>query len=406
MFGDFNRVFQNEELYESDIPSSLQSVIDKNLPEGLTYKRIDGDFFIATSTTGENKLTVRLKVPDKIRELIKKGETISTADIAEYLYNSQKRTEVDSNEGNIYINDQPIRMDEYIKNPFDSIEVKGSKMFLFPPEMTEEFDVKLTGNENDKIVHFRRIPNDDVFIKRYESVDTCLIISADVDRRNITSMKFNIGVDVFNAEDIDDVLSTYSIIDALAKNELYVNGVKAPFSNNNSMEAPPSNIIDFWKKAKEVEAVLEAKFNLKAGVREIDAKNILALYRSLVEHKPYKEACEVLYLNGHEPDEAFLDSIKNAPGFYFEYTEGVELLLFGEKIQLYSLVGIFNAKLSEEGYSRDNNGYQFKIVSIEGRQMYRSFIYYLNENVLEESKTGSHVNMLESAEELGKIEMV
>ena len=38
--------------------------------------------------------------------------------------------------------------------------------------------------------------------------------------------------------------------------------------------------------------------------------------------------------------------------------------------------------------------------------MYRSFIYYLNENVLEESKTGSHVNMLESAEELGKIEMV
>ena len=86
--------------------------------------------------------------------------------------------------------------------------------------------------------------------------------------------------------------------------------------------------------------------------------------------------------------------IKKANGFYFEYTEVVKIQLLGEEIQLYSLVGIFNARLSEEGCIRKNNGYQFKIVSIEGNQMYRSFMYYLNDEIYDKSKMESHRALL------------
>ena len=86
--------------------------------------------------------------------------------------------------------------------------------------------------------------------------------------------------------------------------------------------------------------------------------------------------------------------IKKANGFYFEYTEVVKIQLLGEEIQLYSLVGIFNARLSEEVCIRKNNGYQFKIVSIEGNQMYRSFMYYLNDEIYDKSKMESHRALL------------
>lgn len=409
MIGDFERVFQNEKIYEMGIPASLQKAIDKDLPNGLTYKRIDGDYFVVSSKQGTDKMTVNLRLPDKISELIKEGEMIKSNDVAEYMYNSQKGIEIESGENKFLINDRPINMDEYIKNPFDNVIVSGSKMLLFPEKMTEEFSFELEGENIKKVVQFKRIPNDDVFIKKYISENTCLIISVDVDRRNIANMKFNINVDVFKAEGIEDVISTYGVLKAIAENNISVNGIRFTLSDTSLLEIPPANILDFWNKAKEVEQVLGKKFDLKNGVRELDAKNVYALYRTLIEKKPYREDSDTLYLKGERPDEKFLERIKNVKGFYLEYYEKTSVKIFGNEIVLYALVGIFNARLVEEDSRVEEDFYRIKLASMKDRQMYRSFMYYLEQvekEDYEEHSLRAHTGLLENAEKLETIDFI
>ncbi len=405
MIGDFNRVFQSDDLYNASIPDALQQVIDKDLPKGLSYKKVEGDYYIVSSDDGKLNLKISFELPVKFKDELEKGVSLTQEDLSEYLYNSQKHLVVQSSDGMIEINGKRMKMDYFISNPFSDIEIKDSRMLIFPSEMNEKYDLRINCPKAERKIHFKRIPNDDLYVKKYVSDGSALKIEVYIDRKKINNVEIKVNLDVFEAEDVDDVLSSYYIMEAFAKNEISIEQIKVDLAYNNPFSLPPDSILDFWMKAKKIEELIGEKFDIKQGVRGKDAKNIYALYRTIVEHKPFREYADALYLNGSKPDEAFMDSIKTAEGFYFEYYAADVIEVLGRKIQIYSLIGIFNAKLSEDGTKIDNDNYQFKIISMNGKRLYRSFIYYLDKDEIEDG-TKSHRELLEDAVELDTIEYV
>lgn len=404
MIGNFNNTFVNREYFSSNLPKVLQDIIDTNLPTGLSYRYVGDDLFMVTGTEGETyNLKLKLKIPKKIKELKDIGIIINNNDIYEYMYNSQNALEVDS-QYDIEINGEKMSINDIAKMPFSNLEIKDAKLFMIPEKIKENFSATLGDGTVKQIYEFEREINNDVFIKKYVSKDSALKMTLLVDRRN-DNVNFKIDIDFCQGKNACDVCNSYHIANAIINNNLIINGQHVNITNNSNVSPIPQKIIDFWEKSRDVEREIGKEFILENGVRSNDLKNIMALYRSLIEKKPFKEYADCLYINsGVSDSQEIMEQLGEGDGFYLEYVEQIELSICGQKIDLFRLIGIFNAQLSSDQNECVEG--RIKITSMTNEKLYRSFLYLNKFDEKQDSVLEGHFELLKDAKELEIIDCI
>jgi len=201
----------------------------------------------------------------------------------------------------------------------------------------------------------------------------------------------NVSYSIFKAKNIRDIIETISIYNAfLDGNATLLGKPLNSIVNSNNAKRYDESSLKFWKKVLEIEKFLGVEFIPPQD--SVDSETICIveqLYQNLIKKNPIRSNQIVnsvnIELNEENLKQAQSDQIKSPLYFEFEIFSSIEL--FGIKTKLPSIIGIFNAIISDYDISG-----QKLILEDESqeRTQYTTIMTFKNENDLHSFKTKDH----------------
>lgn len=413
MFSDFKAAFKDKPSYEINVPDGILKAISAPLPDGFKYVNVENGF-CRIETEGEfNVSSQNIQLPQQAKEVL--GATASMDEVWTYLYNSQRQAVLIPDKDGFYtINGQIINANDLVIAPFanDAVQIvkDSTRMFLMPPPFPRPHQFEIGSKNCKKKVKIKRIPNDSLNVSKYCLVDEgALKFKYEID--SITNkFTYNIGVCEADAESIEEIVIANEIYNAFVLGEGYIGEMKVSLDDDYSVSAKSKEVIDFWKKVLEIERLLNAKFvvdkELKAGA--VDAVTIL--HNCLINKIPYKKYENYENVSGTglcEKNKPDLDMVGKE--VYFEMVAESSITLFGVKISLYQIIGIFNAVVANYILPLEASKDKFciELKAKEGEKMYTGNMLFLSEKELEEyRKEKEHIDLLRDAEEYAILELI
>ena len=135
MFASFNDVFKSKSLREQKVPDVTLKYLSNSLPKGVKYVSDEHGNLTITSSDG-SKITIggfNVTVTDEMRSVL--GNQYSTAQIAKYAYNTQKKIVMNLKEdGIIIVNGERMPVEKFAYNMFDNFSYINSKFYMVPPK--------------------------------------------------------------------------------------------------------------------------------------------------------------------------------------------------------------------------------------------------------------------------------
>lgn len=386
MFVDFNKVFSKTPQTELKIPEALIDQLSANLPDGFIYVLDSNTNNLTISHDRKKDLTytisgMTLEPTDEQKEIL--GDDFSFDDIMNLAYNSQKPVPVRfKNDKYVSINGTDVSIEKLSYNPFKPYEIKIDSTYIYPSPFPSPFDIQI-GSENTTIeLSIHRIPNNSLKTMAFQSDDSkCISLVYYLNpEEHFFSMTMNIS--------IEKAISVQEIIDAIEVYNAFIDGKGKIFSSVIDTQLETSNAnrydeeaLEFWKKVKEIENRLDVCFDPHGSKLEFeDICDIEEIFQNIVNKTPIRRNTKINTITSKwEPskDDIAYDTLGKP--IYFEFDGRSSFVLFGKKLELPCIVGVFNSVLSKYD-KNDTTGECTLFLENESdeKQMYTTTLRFLN----------------------------
>lgn len=351
MFVDFNRVFKGKPQSQLAVPPALIEYLNRSLPEGVKYVADETGNCVITGT--DNSFTLggfSLDLTAEQKKIL--GKHYTDKDVYEYSYNAQQPIRLSLiKDGYVLLNGQEFPVKEMAYNPLASIKCVSGSFWLSPPRLPDPFEIKVGCDKYERTLKVSRVPNNSISIWAFESEKEeplCLKYFAD---RKTQRMTLNISLNLGRAKSVKDIVESTSIYNAYLEGKGTLLGQKLnSISCADNGKKFNSNSILFWEKVLKIEEYLEVSFiPPKDDVDFHTACVIEQLYQNLIHKIPVRNNQKINYIDGEWDFNDIGNDMSESIGkpFFFEFEAVSELDLFGVKIEVPSLICIFDALLQD-----------------------------------------------------------
>lgn len=399
MFVDFNKVFKEKKPTEHTIPPALLKYFSDLLPKNLKYI-VDKNGKCLLVSEKESMDIGGFKIAPTAEQLKILGERYTIDDVLNYCENSQQPIPLKlEKDGYILLNGEEVAIDRLYFDPFKSAKYASGTFYIHPYKFPGPFPVTLECKNYQTTVIVKRVPNNSVSIAAFESdKNNAIYIKYFIDLAKNT-MTFSMSINTTKTKTIKDTISVISIYNAFIEGKGTFNNI--PF--NISLETDNVKKIDqrtlrFWEKILKIEEVLDVSFVPPHG--NIDSDSIYMvekLYQNLINHKPVRDKDKIDSISNKwefsNPDKDLKDLVGKSIVFQFEATENIEL--FGVKLELPALVGIFNSVVKEFTITEDDK-HKLTLVDVsKDKKRYTSIICFKTEEELLKNKSSDFNKMVD-----------
>lgn len=387
MFVSFDEAFKPKE-NQNIIPEVILEYLNKQLNSpSLQYISDENGHCVITSTNGEYKITgIAFDLTPEMKDIL--GDKPSIKDIQDYLYNSQKNIPIKMlEEGYVYLNGTKNQIEKINFDPFKEVHYVSGSFFAYPQKMNENIMIKMAGVTEEVILKFKRIPDNSIDWKVFESEEDKPIRFLIRINSKEHKMIYSISYDLGKVKNIKEALVVADIYNSFAIGEGKMNGVQIVINQDDRKErAFSEEQMLFWKKMLALEEKLG--IHLNPFVEEITNKDVYIgeiLYRTLVCKIPVIVCENITSVNGtgniEKINEEF--STQRPMSFYFEDHSKTEL--FKTEIELRGIKVIYDCVITE---IQEKNK-QFKIVldnESDEKPKFTVAMYFLNDKEFEKYK--------------------
>ncbi len=395
MFVDFNKVFKNKNQTELSVPEAMVDYMNQSLPEGVKYVAHEDGTCIVTSTTGS--LTIggfTFEPTEEQKEIL--GKNYTQEDVLEYFYNIQQSIPLKlEKEGYILLNGKEFPVEKMVYNPLIPIKYEEGSFCMFPPKFPNPFHITVGCEKYERVLLVSRIPYNSVSIGSFESnKEEPLYIHYLVDDKK-KSFTLNISYNLVKAKHIRDIVESTSIYNAFldGTGTFLGKNLSGKVKKKDVKRFDPKSII-FWEKVLKIEEYL--KVNFIPPDKNVDSETqylVEQLYQNFINEVPtrYKKR-----LNSVEGKWKF-DDEKNKSlegSIYFEFESEINVELFGVKLNLLALTGIFNTSIDIQEINSEKQKIVFRDESNEKKQ-FSSTICFKSDKELKKYKEKDHNKIVE-----------
>ena len=406
MFSNFKDAFIKKPQFTVKTPDAVLETISKGLPDGFKYVH-DHDGLCRLECEGVLNVTPkRFAFPEQARAMFEKKQNVTIQDALEYAYNSQTRIELLPDEEDCYIvNGSKIKRSEFVAAPLKGLEFTEGHLYIFPPAFPEPFPIEVSGNGYSLTVMMKRQPMNSFTEMKFQSVGESVIeLTYIINAEANTTMQFNIKTRPSNKA--SEVLASKEIFNAFVLGKGSIGGASITHSETDQAKVVSEEALKFWRKTVAVENALNITFEVDQEISIDDIRTIDALFRCIVERKPYKTYQKDSTLRGVGDFDDLSQSRANTPigkEILFEYIEDVTVKLFGVEINLCAITDMFDCVVSEIELPPEGSSGEFyiKLTSADGKRMYSSTQYYINHETMEADHSDkAHIDEFQQATEL------
>lgn len=391
MFVDFNKVFKEKQPTEHAIPPALLEYFNSSLPKNLKYK-VDknGNCILVSERESVNIGGFKFAPTTEQKKIL--GEHYSINDVLNYCDNSQQPIPLElEKEGVILLNGEEVPVDKLFFNPYKPLKYKSGTFYMYPYAFPEPFPITLGCGNYNITLPVKRVPNNSVSIAAFESdKNDAIYIKYYVDLANKT-MTFNMELNTIKTKTVRDIVASISIYNAFIEGKGTFNGLSFNIQlATDKVKKIDQRTLNFWGKALKIEDALGVSFVPPHENLDSDSIYLVErLFQNFINHKP---VCDVNKIDSIDvkwdlsnPDKKLDDLIGKGIVLQFEATENIEL--FGVKLQLPALIGIFNSVVKE--YSTTKGGKQ-KLILVdesEDKKRYTAIICFKSEDEMKSYKS-------------------
>lgn len=407
MFSNFKDAFIRRPQFTVKTPDVVVEMISKGLPKGFRYVH-DHDGYCRLECDGVmNIVPEKFGFPEIAKPIFEKKGKVTIQDAMEYAYNSQTRIELLPDADDCYIiNGQKINKSMLVTAPLKGVDFYNGQLFISPPKFPDPFPMKISGNGYSMTLMVQRQPvNSFVSIIIASIGETPLSINYAIDSEKET---INFNVKTHPSSDVSQVIAAKEILNAFIDGTATIEDLPFEYSFDGQDKKIPEETLRFWHKLFDVEKSINVKFDATEEIKIDDIKLIDALYRSLVEKKPYKKYLTDMKLSGVGSFDDLSVSAEKTPigkEIMFEFTEEISVELLGASFSLFSIASIFDCVVSEIQLPQEGASGEFflKLNPAENKRMFSSTQYFLDPQIAEEIRSDQkHIDSFLNAEELEK----
>ena len=402
MFSNFQDTFINKPQYTSKPPRAVIDVINDGLPEGFHYEYVEDGFCRLEADCEFNIQSGKIELPAKAAKVLDKDASIS--EVMSYCHNSQTPLIINPDEnGGYVVNGEHFDVKNLVKAPLRNLEFSKAKLVVYPDKLDQELKFQLEGNGCCIPLVIHRVPNESIYVQKFESDDTQPIkVIFYLNPQNLgEDFSFTINLQIDKAKTSKDIIFAYKIFNAFQEGKGSIDGNPLEIKKAKEQSLVPENVISFWEKMNCIEKSLNVVFDITKPLRIIDTINIEALYRSLIDKKPFKQYRKYNSISGTGTFEDIFS--KDAQQVYFEYEISETMDILGQTISLKGILGIFGAKVTSSNLPSKGELGPFEVFleEAEGKKMYESKMFFGKEDDLHDfQKLENHIKLLEEAKEL------
>lgn len=388
MFVDFNNVFKSKPMTENKIPDIVVAQLSKTLPRGIKY--VAGDNGNVTITGDDGKFTLggfTPIIPESFKAVL--GENYTQKDVMLLSYNSQVPMRiVPDRKGYIMLNGSEIPIDKMCYNIFDGSHVEEDSLVMLPEKFQDTLVLEFSTSDGKyvKKLNFTRNPllsiNEMLFIS-----DSEYPFSVEMHISGEEQVKINVSLKLNLAKNIREMVESIYLYNAVIDNSILIE--QEPLRlNHGDITAKKYDVKSaaFWEKVLKVEERLGLTFPVPEGDTDFQTIcDIEMLYQNLICGKPIRQNYGLASVTGeYNMKNNFMMNDGLDKELYFQYTCDMSLEIFGTKIKLPALMGLFNSKF--ERFEKTRNGkvkLYLKDISPDA-PAYTSVICFDNENRLQQ----------------------
>lgn len=391
MFVDFNKVFKEKQPTEHAIPPALLEYFNSSLPKNLKYK-VDknGNCILVSERESVNIGGFKFAPTTEQKKIL--GEHYSINDVLNYCDNSQQPIPLElEKEGVILLNGEEVPVDKLFFNPYKPLKYKSGTFYMYPYAFPEPFPITLGCGNYNITLPVKRVPNNSVSIAAFESdKNDAIYIKYYVDLANKT-MTFNMELNTIKTKTVRDIVASISIYNAFIEGKGTFNGLSFNIQlATDKVKKIDQRTLNFWGKALKIEDALGVSFVPPHENLDSDSIYLVErLFQNFINHKP---VCDVNKIDSIDvkwdlsnPDKKLDDLIGKGIVLQFEATENIEL--FGVKLQLPALIGIFNSVVKEYSTTKDGKQKLILVDESEDKKRYTAIICFKSEDEMKSYKS-------------------
>lgn len=349
MFVDFNKTFNDESENKSqlDVPAEFIKYMNRTVPEGVKYDLDkNGNCVIIEDN---NEFTIggfHFQLDEEDSKILGKNYTLQ--DVKNYSYNYQKPILLRlKKEGIILLNGQEFSTEKLSYNPLNPIKYISESLYMMPPKFSTSSKVKIGCEKYEKELIVHRVPHKSVSVLALESEKNQSLyikILSDSKKENVT---FTLSIKLENARTVREIVESISIYNSFYEGtgKLFGKEIKTNFRNGTENKYDEKSAI-FWEKLLKIENLLDVQFIVPDQNIDLNTFYLVEqLYQNLVNRIPTKNTSSIDSIDGEWEIEPLRDLINKPIYFEFETTNTIEL--FGVKLKLPAIIGVFNAVIKE-----------------------------------------------------------
>lgn len=398
MFVDFNRVFNNKPQAEGNIPAVFLEYLNTQVPAGVKYIINDKGNCEITGENGPYTIGGYIFRPTEQQKKIL-GNSFTYDDLFKYFYNAQKPVPLElKREGYLTINGEEFPIDKMSYNPLHPIKYVEGSFCLVPSPFPEPFELEVGCGKYTRRLLFSRVPNESVNVLIFESAkETPLQIRYLINEEKGT-ITFNVSFNLKYAKTIRDMVETTMIYNAYLEGEGVLCGQPLQVAiNDKKAKLFDKKSAVFWEKVLMIEQYLKVSYTPPQEDVDLDKICLVEqLYQNLILKNPVRYNQIINSIDGECGKEVGEKIIAESIGkpIYFEFEMLAKFDLFGVKHEFPTLLGVFNAIVSDY---KINNGLNTVYLADESdeKRRYTSIMSFVSEKELQSFKNGDYNERIE-----------
>ncbi|MGN0006019.1 MAG: abortive infection system toxin AbiGii family protein [Candidatus Gastranaerophilaceae bacterium] len=396
MFVDFKKVFNNKPQTETLAPQILIDYLNKSLPNGVKYVSDKKGNCIITSDKESYTIGGFIFKPNEEQKKVL-GNNFTLTDVEEYSYNTQQPIFLSlEKEGYITLNGEEFPIEKMAYNPMQPLKVVSGKLYMYPPKFPKPFKIRVGCDKYERELTVSRIPNNSISVAAFESnKQEPLYVKYFLNKKN-HNLKLNMTFSLKNAKSIRDIVEATTIYNAYIEGKGNLCGQPLQSKSDDKAKKYDDNNLAFWEKVLKIENYLGLEFIPPNN--DVDFETVCLveqLFQNLIKKIPTRDNQIVNSISGNWDFESRDVDIKEVIGkpLYYEFEATSHIELFGIKIELPALLGLFNSVLSEHKIKGDKQELILVDESPEKRR-YTSIMCFKTEEELKDFKTNDHDKMI------------
>nr|WP_308545539.1 abortive infection system toxin AbiGii family protein [uncultured Lachnoclostridium sp.] len=403
MFTNFKAAFKDKPLYETEIPEPILKMINEPLPQGFKYVNVE-DGFCRIETDGEFHLAAKnIKLPEKAKLVL--PAKFNMDELWSYLYNTQQKAEILPDEnGDYLVNGKKIKANELVKAPLkNNIVCESTRFYLVPPEFPKPHEIVIGTQKEKRKIRICRQSHESITEIKFTTVDEGAFELSFIFDSITDKINFSITMTEKHAQNIESIIFANNFFNAILSGEGYIAGIKLPINALYKEKLKSEEEIKFWKTAYKLEEIFNVKFNPNEDITLDLLNSVKLLECCFIDKKPFRKYEKYENVTGSCHTEYSKTENMVGKEMYFEMSAESSIQIFEVKLNIYQVIGIFNAVIKSQQLPEENACGKFvlELEAKEGSPMYSGNMLFLNEEDMSKFRENTeHIEQLKNAQEI------